>query len=306
MNNSYKIYKTDFEGKPSRRYWKLVYTVALRLGMALEEDDIIKFDFEGKEYPTPEKEAIKHDQSNERFRGTLLLNNTKFDGIIFVHTTKFSSSRPRFVTLWPETEDERAAEGTVEPLIKLALEGEAIPASEVVTEMHPEYVKNPGIDPIVLLARAKTIAEKDASSLLRWAEIWKDKATANEERVRILEEENKSLDEEVKRLLRENERLKAEAATAGAKGDILVQNQAKKLISVEENVLVGRHLNTVLNFEDGTRKTIKISTFDRDLSVTNKAKTLVNRMVKTTCWDPKNEPGKYSNLGYFRNVYESE
>ena len=60
---------------------------------------------------------------------------------------------------------------------------------------------------------------------------------------------------------------------------------------------------TELVMEDGTRLYMKTITFDRDLQVTAKAKTLVGRKVKTSCWDPIREPGKWSSQGYFRNVY---
>ena len=304
MENTYLIHRTDIHGAPSRRYWKLIYTAALRLGEDVRADEVIRISFNGDEFPTPAHEQAKHDQHNERFLGTLFLNNKSFQNIVFVHTTKFS--RLKWVTFWPNSEDERAAEGTVEPLIKLALEGVPLSASEVVAEMHPEYIKNPGIDPTVLLARAKNLAETDAAQLLKTAEIWRDTAKANDERTKILLEENANLEDENKRLLEENERLKKEKMAASDRGNVVVENQAKKLVFVEENVLIYGSSNTVLHFDDGTKKSMKTSTFDKDLSVTNKAKKLVDRMVTTTCWDPVNEPGKWSRLGYFRNVYEAD
>ena len=55
---------------------------------------------------------------------------------------------------------------------------------------------------------------------------------------------------------------------------------------------------------DGTRLYMKTITFDRGLRVTAKAQKLVGKKVKTSCWDPIREPGKWSSQGYFRNVYE--
>ena len=54
---------------------------------------------------------------------------------------------------------------------------------------------------------------------------------------------------------------------------------------------------------DGVRLYMKTITFDSYLSVTAKAKTLVGKKVRTSCWDPIREPGKWSSQGYFRNVY---
>jgi hypothetical protein len=49
---------------------------------------------------------------------------------------------------------------------------------------------------------------------------------------------------------------------------------------------------------------MKTVTFDPTLSVTAKAERLVNRQVKTTCWDPVNQPGYWSSQGYFRGIYQ--
>lgn len=302
MQNSYLIHKTDLQGSPARRYWKLIYTAALRLGEIIREDDVVRISFTGEHFPSASADKTKHDPYNERFLGTLFLNKKSFQDIVFIHTNKFK--HPKWVTFWPKSEDERAAESTVEPLIKLALEGEAISATEVVTEMHPEYIKNPGIDPTVLLARAKNVAERDATSLIKWAESWKDEATAALERGKVLEEENTVLEGENKRLLEENERLKREKAQANAKGKQVTEHQGLILKSVETDIIIGNHLNTVLHFENGSRKTIKVITWDKDLSVTKKAQSLIGRRVMTTCWDPKDRPGIFSNMGYFNNIYE--
>ena len=61
---------------------------------------------------------------------------------------------------------------------------------------------------------------------------------------------------------------------------------------------------TELVFSNGDRKYMKTVTFDPTLSVTSKAERLVNRQVKTTCWDPVNQPGYWSSQGYFRGIYQ--
>jgi hypothetical protein len=57
---------------------------------------------------------------------------------------------------------------------------------------------------------------------------------------------------------------------------------------------------------DGTQRHMKTTTFDRDGSITRKAKELVGSRVRTTCWDPIGSPGKWSRQGYFRNIYETK
>lgn len=63
---------------------------------------------------------------------------------------------------------------------------------------------------------------------------------------------------------------------------------------------------TELVFSNGSKKYMKTAMFDKDLRVTEKAESLVGKVVKTTCWDPVSEPGKWSNQGYFGGIYEMD
>ena len=156
--------------------------------------------------------------------------------------------------------------------------------------MHPEFVKNPAINPIILINRLKNIAEKKVNELRGIAEQWA--------------KEKKAFEDKIKRLEEEVTRLKAEKAKAAAGGNKVVENEAKILRSEDTDVLIANSPNTVLIFEDGSQKTMKVSTWDKNLSVTKKVKSLIGKKVITTCWDPINEPGKWSNRNYFRNIYE--
>ena len=304
MRQTYRIFKTDRHGKATRRYWKLVYTAALRLGEVVPLDDFISIEFEGVEYPNSAYEKSKHNEFYIRFIGSLFLKGREFSNIVFVHDTRHG--RPLFVTFYPKSEEDSAAESTVEPLVSLALKGEAITPAEVATEMHPEFVKDPGIDPVVLINRAKHIAESQADEFLKYAESWKDQAVAAETRAANLEEEKRQLEDEKKQLEEEVKRLEEEKARASARGDKVTTEVAKVLTLVETDVVLSGSKNTVLTFEDGSKKTMKVITWDKNLAVTRKAKSLVGRKVTTTCWDPVSEPGKWSKRGYFRNIYEVE
>lgn len=302
MKYTYKIHPTDHSGKPTWRYWKLIYNAALRLGVSIPTNDIVNLEFDGDEWPNDQETGKKHDPHNVRLVGRMTINHAAFDDIVFIHNTKYD--RPKFRTFWPKSEDERASDSTVEPLVTLALKGEPISPDKIVSEMHPEFRKNPGIDPLILLNRAKNVAEEQASELLRLAEAWKDEAIASAAREERLAEEYIQLENEKKLLDFEIERLKAEKVEANLKGETVVENAPLLLISVETNVSIRNSLNTVLTFENGSQKTMKVSTFDPNLLITEKAKSLVGRRVITTCWDPISQPGKWSSLNYFRNVYE--
>ena len=56
-------------------------------------------------------------------------------------------------------------------------------------------------------------------------------------------------------------------------------------------------------FESGIHKYMKLSTWDQSGEVTEKAKTLIDKNVTTTCWDPLGTT-KWSDMGYFKNIYE--
>ena len=76
------------------------------------------------------------------------------------------------------------------------------------------------------------------------------------------------------------------------------------LIAVNRNIMHRGSSCTDLVLSNNDRKYMKTVTFDPSLAVTTKAETLIDRQVKTTCWDPVNQPGKWSRQGYFRGVYE--
>lgn len=119
-----------------------------------------------------------------------------------------------------------------------------------------------------------------------------------EEELKKVAEENRALKE------REQMLLKKEEARALQDNNVATLSAPETLVKVEENVMVSGSSCTVLTFGDGKKRTMKTATFDRDKSITAKAKTLVGKRVRTTCWDPIYEPGKWSNRGYFRNIFQ--
>lgn len=78
------------------------------------------------------------------------------------------------------------------------------------------------------------------------------------------------------------------------------------LVMIKEKQMVRGSSCTVLVMGDGSQRHMKTSTFDPDGAITQKAKTLVGTRIRTSCWDPKGNQGRWSSQGYFRNVYASE
>lgn len=119
-----------------------------------------------------------------------------------------------------------------------------------------------------------------------------------EEELKRVAEENKALKE------REQLLHKKEEARALQDNKVATLSAPETLVKVGENVMVSGSSCTVLTFGDGKRRSMKTATFDRDKSITAKAKALVGKRVRTTCWNPIYEPGKWSSRGYFRSIFQ--
>ena len=109
--------------------------------------------------------------------------------------------------------------------------------------------------------------------------------------------DNKNLEEEL-------EQFRSQQSIANSQGSTQTLERMKSLEAVNIDVNHRGSSCTELVMEDGTRLYMNTTTFDKDLSITAKAKSLIGRKVKTSCWDPIGELGKWSRQGYFRNVYE--
>jgi hypothetical protein len=77
-----------------------------------------------------------------------------------------------------------------------------------------------------------------------------------------------------------------------------------RLIDVKENVMISGAPCTVLLLSDGSQQHMKTSTFDPHGLITRKAKSLIGFSVRTTSWNPKSQPSKWSSLGYFNDIFK--
>ena len=136
------------------------------------------------------------------------------------------------------------------------------------------------------------------------AEKFETEKTELSEKINIKEDENQSLKDKLGIALKEIGAYNQEKMRGQAQGQSVNLEAAKILRQVDTNYLHRNSICTRLIFEDGSEKYMKIATFDRNLEVTRKAQRLINKRVKITCWDPYNEPGKWSRQNYFRNIYE--
>jgi hypothetical protein len=162
----------------------------------------------------------------------------------------------------------------------------------------------------LLAVNAKSVAEEEKR-------IEKEKATKAHNValeasyvVDKLEEENSTLSLKLRATEEElaNERLKmkTEQDEANKNKDQVTLSHIDTLIEVREQQFFRGSNCTILMLSDGSQRHMKIATFDPAGKVTKKAISLVGRRVRTSCWDPVQEPGKWSRQGYFRNIYLAE
>lgn len=125
--------------------------------------------------------------------------------------------------------------------------------------------------------------------------------------VESLTEKSQQQEEEIRNLkAREEKRLREEREIARDQNSDAILSSPNILVKVEENVLYRSSNCTVITLSDNTSRYLKTATFDKSGAVTNRAHTLIGKRVRTTCWDPIDEPGKWSRQNYFRNIYELE
>jgi hypothetical protein len=150
------------------------------------------------------------------------------------------------------------------------------------------------------------IHSKSAEEVLRIKSI-SDQAV---EKFEKLKDEIDGLNDEIQTLIDENTEIqnelneyKAHENMANIEGSTQTLDETKILVEVNTNVMRGKSSCTELVFGDGTKRHMKTITFDKELKITAKAKLLKGRKVRTSCWDPIKQPGKFSSKGYFRNLY---
>ena len=150
------------------------------------------------------------------------------------------------------------------------------------------------------------IHSKSAEEVLRIKSI-SDQAV---EKFEKLKHEIDGLNDEIQTLIDENTEIqnelneyKAHENMANIEGSTQTLDETKILVEVNTNVMRGKSSCTELVIGDGTKRHMKTITFDKELKITAKAKLLKGRKVRTSCWDPIKQPGKFSSKGYFRNLY---
>ena len=235
----------------------------------------------------------------------------------FVIGTQRGFDKPVLVTVWRNDTDTEFHLSEV--MMSLRKDGYLTP--EVLLGLHPLYRQGKiakHSDLVVLLGTTlseqqvqrmseivaeavnktdQLIAERDAATALA-EEKAQDLAKEKGDHA-ITKEREKFLEKEV-------ERYKLEKLSASRDNKQATLSSPDTLVQVLERQIYRGSSCTILKLGDGSQRHMKTSTFDPTGSVTAHAKTLIGKRVRISCWDPINQPGRWSSEGYFRNVYATE
>lgn len=169
ISASFVIHKTWYnkesgESGINRRFWKVVYTAALRLGKKLDpNDEKIFIDIDVESYP----EVVAH-KDNLSFLGRIKINGTEFSDIVVI-AGAHAEIKFRLISFWPRSQHPDAHKSYTDPLVDTAIDGTPFPIDIVATEMHQAFTNNPGVSPAVLMQ--KVYDKRDIASQSKISEL---------------------------------------------------------------------------------------------------------------------------------------
>jgi hypothetical protein len=305
-------------------------SLPLRFGIHFRSDQTIELEITkdlGRDPGYPDRFHVE-----AKFRDPTVSGSLEQQGH-FVLGERSSAQSPTLVTTWRG--DRNTEWGLSNTMTALRKDG--LLTVDQLLEMHPLYLAGKVTDSVGLVkylsssiarndierfervstqARADTaLAIKNLEAAREDAEIARNKA----ERMEVLAREAISAVEGLElettkhqqkislleaRIKADEARFQVESAAAGRDSSVATLSVPDLLIAVKEGVLIRGSACTVLVMGDGSQRHMKTTTFDRDGSITKRARDLIGSRVRTTCWDPMRSPGKWSTQGYFRNIYE--
>jgi hypothetical protein len=304
-------------------------SLPLRFGIYFKADQILVLSVVKEMGPDPQFRDRFHVEA--KFKDPSNPESREFFGH-FVLEQGPRDRDPSLITVW---RNDRDTEWGLSSTMRKLREGGFLSVEQLL-EMHPLYMAGKVIDSAGLVQHlSANIAKKDVARFEAAAAQARDdaaRAIKNLERAREELEIERNKAERMKALASEaieavskqeekiamqqgeidslkakakedEARYKVEMAAASRDGSVATLSSPDTLTAVREAEMVRGSLCTVLIMGDGRTLHMKTSTFDKDGSVTKKAKGLVGSRVRTTCWDPIGAPGKWSSQGYFRNIY---
>jgi uncharacterized small protein (DUF1192 family) len=299
---SFRIDELRPDGTKNRRYHKVRYTAALRLGVIPTVDkSSIRLSFKGD----PATTVVAH-AGNLAYVGSLRLNDRSFDDIVVI-VKRRDDGKVDLVSFWPRSQHPDAHKSYTDPLVDTAMDGTPFDIQIVASRMHEAFQANAGSSPATLM---KILYDEETETLRQGGRrlvALLDESMERERQAAVvaerLGETNLDLSVRVGELEAEVERFKAEQNEARRGRQHATLSEPDRLIAVKERMPHRGSSCTILEMADGKQWYMKTSTFDPNGEVTKRAQSLVGQRIRISSWDPVGQPGKWSGQGYFRNVY---
>lgn len=295
MHLTFLIWERRADGLPNRRFHKVRYTAALRLGVVPEATNgRLEIRFSGE---------LTHDVEAHpgkiALKGTLRIADKDFSDVVVIARSR-TDTRYDLVTFWPVSQHPDAHQSYTDPLVDTAMDGTPFEIEIVATTMHAAFLQNAGASPATLMKR---IYETENSVLRDAAERYGQLLEESIERERKVEAEliqertdRQKAEADAAESKAELDRLRQESVRVAPPGTIVRPSNIAVLEHVEEGRRGRNNQRAILlHMSDGTVRANNWS--NGYVARLNYARRLEGRRVKTDVW------GNYQWEEWFQNIY---
>ena len=296
MEHSFNIERDAEPKNPfgAKLYWKFVVNAGVRYGEILDADNT------GHAELTFTGDVSRHSKGRDVYKGSVLINDK-----LFGNTEYVVAKDGTLITFYPMVKHRESYRNKLDGLVDyLLFSGKSMSKERMASFYHQCYLENNLITAVELI-------ERDLSDVA--GAMFKD--VREETRVEVMKEfENINTEDTIEAvadykalvatLEKEIKELKKEQKDVLRSGKDFMVTKPDVLINVDTVTHHGSEC-TRLTIGDGTYKYMKLSTWDKNDNVTSKAKNLIGKHVRTTCWNPVGST-RWSDMGYFKNIYEVE
>jgi len=300
MNKSIKhSFNIERDAEPknpfgAKLYWKFVVNAGVRYGEVLDVNETgrAELSFIG--------DVSRHSNGRDVYKGSVLINDK-----LFGNTEYVVAKDGTLITFYPMVKHRERYRNKLDGLVDyLLFSGKSMSKERMASFYHQCYLDNNLITAVELIERDLADVAgamfKDVREETR-IEVMKEFENINTEDTIEAVTDYKAL---VVTLENEIKELKKEQEVVLRSGKDFLVTDPDVLVDVDTIMHNGSEC-TRLTLGNGTHKYMKLSTWDKNDNVTSKAKNLIGKHVRTTCWNPIGST-KWSDMGYFKNIYEVE
>jgi len=298
LKDTFHVHRNFADGKPNRRFFKLVYTAALRLGYELPEwEDRIKVEVDALPYNDIQGHGL-----NKLFIGSLTIYSRTFENIVVV-VKPMSNNKNHIISFWPESQDPDAHKSYTDPLVDTAMDGIPFDVSIVATRMHKKFLENAGVSPATMMMN---ILMGEKLELTKTVDDYAEAFEHSKNREKALKDENNLSKDMIESLQIESQK-KSKLIEELRDNSQLIPNESNLVTSSNEAVLEGVKkgigpLNKETIFLYMSDGSIRKNNWEKGMKARYQyAENLVGRKVRTDVWNKHNT--NYHWKDWFQNIY---